>query len=99
MAKYEANITMPEFYRWRVLNISMNEKICKDWSFSAIDGDPVMGQNKYCYLTAYNEELPVLFEAMTKASAVLQSRGVDVIRTKIERIVYDSKTGVDELSG
>lgn len=89
--KFEAHITLDKSFASR-----LKEGI-NGWSYSAIDDDPIMGQKPYCYLTAYNVDVDVLREAMDLTLAVLYEMSIPTLRIKIERIVFDSKTGVDEL--
>lgn len=67
------------------------------WKFSKIDGDPLMGAKPYCYLTRYEPNEKVLFSEMNAAEVMLKREMVPVLRTKIERIIWDTKTGVDEI--
>ncbi len=68
------------------------------WRFSAIDGDPLLGANVFCYLTAHETDIDVLRQEMKDAVAHLASvYGVQPVRQKIERVIYDTKTGRNEL--
>jgi hypothetical protein len=97
MAKYEAHrfeahITLDKEYGPRL------REGLKGWQYSAIDDDPIMGQKPYCYLTAYDPDPEDLFERMLVVEDILvYEMDIPVLRKKIERIIYDSKTGVDEL--
>lgn len=66
------------------------------WIFSAINGDPVLGQGVKSYLTRqYSSRYPlqhVINETEAVAEALRKSGLVKVLRTKVERVVYDSKT-------
>jgi hypothetical protein len=88
--KFEAHITCPREAS-REVEVSLTE----GWVFSAIDGDPVMGKQAYCYLTAYDTDAQLLLERVTAKAAYLRLQGVEVLREKIEEIIYDTKTGVD----
>jgi hypothetical protein len=92
--KFEAHITIPRD------SAIVVEAIAKKtgWTFSAIDGDPVMGKQAYCYLTHYMTDGRELLTATRTVSGMLRMGGVEVLREKVERIIYDSKTGVDELT-
>jgi hypothetical protein len=93
MAKFEAHITLPRAQAEDV------EKMAADsgWTYSAIDGDPVMGKQAYCYLTAYDTTATGLLARMRIVTAALTQRDVQVLREKIERIIFDTKTGVNEV--
>lgn len=67
------------------------------WTYSVIDGDPVMGQKAYCYLTAYDTN-PLRLKR--RALEIAERLGridiqVPALRTKVEQIMWDSKTGHD----
>lgn len=91
--KFEAHITM----RRDQSEIVKGFDGVLGWSFSAIDGDPVMGKQAYCYLTAYGPIGTDLLVKVQTLSNVLRDNGVEVLREKVEEIVYDSKTGHDVL--
>lgn len=95
MAKYEAHITCPR---------SDGKKIKKfidafepGWKYSAFDADPLMGNKPFAYLTAYDPSPVSLLRRMTNIVSVLGDLDITVLRQKIERIVYDTKTKVDEI--
>lgn len=69
------------------------EAVAKDhhWKTSTIDGDPVLGQKAFIYLTAYDVELPRMMHRMSAACGALQGFGVRSLREKIEVIIYDRK--------
>jgi hypothetical protein len=91
--KFEAHITMDKVHGSRL------KDGLKGWQYSAIDDDPIMGQKPYCYLTAYDPDALNLKYRMDDVVDILETEmGILALRTKIERIIYDSKTGVDELS-
>lgn len=93
MAKFEAHITLPREQSDEVEKMALDS----GWTYSAIDGDPVMGKQAYCYLTAYDPNDENLLKRMRIVTAMLKQRDVHVLREKIERIVYDTKTGVNEV--
>lgn len=68
------------------------------WVFSEITGCPILGQGTYCYLTGYDPDADALWVELTNLAAICRLRGLTVLREKIERIVYDTKTGRDEVS-
>lgn len=61
------------------------------WKYSQIDGDPVLGKKVYAYLTTHDSDLLRMRDRMTTAVSALRDQGVDVVREKIELIVYDTK--------
>ena len=64
------------------------------WKFSAIDGDPVLGDGVKCYATKHVPVVVGIVEVIVAVESVagaLREIGLDVIRTKVEFIVYDNK--------
>lgn len=61
------------------------------WKFSKIDGDPVLGDKVFCYLTAYDDNIVDMLNRMNAKAAFLQQVGVPVIRKKIELILVDER--------
>lgn len=88
--KFEAHITCP-----RVTSAVVKTFAVQGWVFSAIDGDPVMGKRPYCYLTAYDTNGVNLRDSVESMASALRMCGVEVLREKVEEIIYDTKTGVD----
>lgn len=94
MAKFEAHVTCDRSQSLIVQKVA--DSI--GWTFSAIDGDPIMGKQAYCYLTAYDTSGHALMVRMlNEVRPLLDRHGVEPLRFKIEEIVYDSKTGVNTL--
>lgn len=93
MPKFESHITCP---RDRADDVEAVGSI-RGWKFSKIDGDPLLGKQPYAYLTNYNEDAMTLFADMKATSHALNDRKVPVLREKIEEIIYDTKTGHNEL--
>ena len=97
MAKFEAHITMDKIYAPRLKPSPTGDAIeIADWKYSAIDDDPVMGQNAYCYLTGYDTDAQNLLDRMLRVVDILYELHIGVLRTKVEQIIWDSKTGVNE---
>lgn len=64
------------------------------WIFSKIDGDPVLGKGVKSYLTRQfptSTSLDAVISRTEEAAMVLRNTGYDVLRTKVELVVYDSK--------
>lgn len=94
MARYEAHITAPD---------ASHETVRKagealGWKFSRITGCPLLGPGTYCYLTGYATEVGTIRKLLDAAVVQLERDGIPVLRAKIERIVYDTRTGVDEIA-
>ena len=68
-----------------------------NWKFSKIDGDALMGAKPFCYLTAYNPTKAGMYTDMLLRKSSLENAGVEVLRTKIEEIIWDTKTGLNNM--
>lgn len=66
------------------------------WKYSQIDGDPVLDQKVFAYLTKHDTNYVRLYSNMKATVGALSQQGVDVVREKIELIMYDTKTGVGQ---
>lgn len=91
---YEAHMTFAQEHARTVQNTSE----ISGWVFSMITGCPLLGPGTYCYLTNYSKDEPAkLREEMAAIMRTLVPLGVETLRSKIEHIVFDTKTGVNEL--
>jgi hypothetical protein len=88
--KFEAHITCP-----REASSVVESVAGEQWKFSAIDGDPVMGKKAYCYLTGFANDSGDLLLRMQQKAGEIEDKGIEVLRLKVEEIIYDTKTGVD----
>lgn len=61
------------------------------WSFSHIDGDPVLGASSFCYATNHYDELMEAKVALDSATVQLIGRNLKVLRIKIEHVVFDKR--------
>lgn len=61
------------------------------WKCSWIDGDPLLGEKRFFYLTRYNEKFEDLRAEMELTAKVISGAGYNVVRKKIEQIIYDTK--------
>lgn len=72
------------------------------WLFSAIDGDPVLGPGRKCYLTKHYpasahtshtvSESEEVKRKMGKVADFIRGANIEVLRQKIELVVYDTKS-------
>jgi len=66
----------------------------RGWKFSQIDGDPNMGDGVKAYLTrqyrATNAKDAVI-DALEDVAAEVTEMGYEVLRTKVELVVYDNR--------
>ena len=90
MSLYECHLTIP------AANAAAGKEIAAKlhWKFSVIVGDPVLGKHVFAYLTTHGTDLMKVMGRMNEVSAEIRAYGVDVIREKIELIVYDTKVGI-----
>lgn len=94
---YEAHLTFPKEYAKNVEALLEYEDL-QGWVYSVITGCPLLGSGTYCYLTGYRKEKPeVLKSEMDIIESIAKTSGIPILRSKIEHIVFDSKTGVNEL--
>lgn len=93
--EYEIHLTFNKS-EWEHLKSFENELLAFGFFFSCIDGDPALGAKPFCYITGYSNRVDELFEAAM--GAILTVAPSAPIRTKIERIVYDTKHGIDEIA-
>jgi hypothetical protein len=91
---FEAHMTFPKEAYQHVDTLGT----VHGWTFSQITGCPMLGQGTYCYLTGYSKDDPgLLRRIMEQITADAFLLGIEPLRCKIEHIVYDSKTGVNEI--
>lgn len=93
MAKFEAHMTFNRRDAGAVSEVGE----AFGWKFSAFDADPIMGDKPHCYLTAYHTRAEELARRMDDIEDALKAHSVTTLRKKVERIVYDTKTGIDEV--
>jgi len=70
------------------------------WKFSQIDGDPVLGAGVKSYFTRQFREslqLDSVKAEVDQVAEVLIAEGYEVLRRKVELVVYDSKQVSEEL--
>lgn len=95
---FEAHITIDKKYSYK-LDRLLEYFLSIKWKFSAIDGDPILGAGSKCYLTAHDTNQVVLKERMDYVVMVLSQYDIPYIRLKIEHIIFDTATNIDNLSG
>jgi hypothetical protein len=95
MAKFEAHIT---FDRADADKVRQLANVYPRWKYSQFDADPVMGDKPYTYLTAYAVDSASLKHEMHFIVEDAKEHGAVALRQKVERIIYDTKTNVDEIT-
>lgn len=88
---YECHITIA------VKHADVGEKVATafGWKTSEIKRDPLLGDDSHFYLTAHEHARDKMRAAMLEVEKTLQNMQVPILRSKIEHIIYDTKTGVD----
>lgn len=61
------------------------------WKFSRIEGDPFLGQQTYCYLTAWGAYQNILEGEMWTKIEEVKKYGLPLVRAKIEHIIFDRR--------
>lgn len=64
------------------------------WKFSCIDGDPILGEGLKCYATKHYPAAMSATDVIRNVQSIalqLSSKGHNVIRDKVELVIYDSK--------
>jgi hypothetical protein len=67
------------------------------FKYSVIAGCPLLGSGTYCYLTGYDTDAPRLRAIVQDCAQTLRNKNVEPLRLKIEQIIWDTKTGVNEI--
>lgn len=91
---------MTEYYECHITMRGKREDISpvvesEEWKFSCIDGDPVLGKEIFCYATRHYSAVRVPLEEvvmhMNIAALVFHKVGIEIVRQKVELVVYDTK--------
>ncbi len=91
---------MTQYYECHITMIGIPSVVkpiveANKWKFSAIDGDPVLGDGVKCYATMlFSKNKPyddILFD-LHKVAIAVQNSGVKVLRRKIEFVLFDDRS-------
>lgn len=89
---FESHITVKSPANKETRSILENIAKKHHWKTSEINGDPILGKKTFFYFTSYGETQNDVFLRMKKVCNDLNSEGIEVLREKIEYIVYDTKS-------
>ena len=91
MRYYECHITLKDSLPRDYVRQQVEEF---NWKFSAIDGDPILGNETFCYATRhYPESKPKdeVIKDMNDMAVRLAKDEIEVVREKVELVIYDTK--------
>ena len=72
-----------------LFTVAQEVKMKPSW----ITGDPVLGAGKWFYISGYSTSYDDLLGRMKAVASKLRDNNIEVVREKIEQILYDTKTG------
>lgn len=92
MNKFECHITVNK--PKDITEAKLLFKIASDNNMktSWITGDPVLGIGKWFYISGFNTDYQILFNNMKAVCTKLEKMNIEIVREKIEQILYDTKT-------
>lgn len=88
---FELHLTFPASQREMVRQVA---KTAPQWTFSAIDNDPILGPGVKCYLTSYDKDYGNAVSKVRAMGLYCAQNGLLPLREKVEMIVYDTKESV-----
>lgn len=83
--KFEIHLTFYFKDAWGVVAIGRQFH----WKYSVFEGDPILGKDKYFYLTKYADSKEKALEYIAAIKVELETQCFPLIREKIEEIVHD----------
>lgn len=85
-------------YECHITTLVKDAEVCEliaraeGWKTSEIKRDPILGDGSHFYLTCHSTDFMEIFGKMKDTANKLGDVGVQVLRKKIEHIIYDSRT-------
>lgn len=90
--EYEVHITMDHVPDKLSLQVFLNSY---NWSYSAIDGDPLLGPKVFHYATKHYDpavhDVIYVLQRTESLIELLKQQGCSVVRHKVELVVFDSR--------
>lgn len=90
--KFECHITILKPNTTEQARLIFKTASSSNFKCSWITGDPVLGAGKWFYISGYSEDYNTLLTNMLNVSKELKNSNIEIIREKIEEILYDTKT-------
>lgn len=101
-------VTMAQYYECHVTMVANRDMFPTikanvdklSWKFSAIDGDPSLGEGVKCYATKHfraNMDPTTVLEKLNETADEITKSGVEVVRRKIELVIYDDRAKTVQL--
>lgn len=94
--RFESHVTLANpaniELKMQLISLARSHQMKPSW----ITGDPILGDGKYFYISGFDSTYDILLKKMKVLVADLQSHNFEVVREKIEQIMYDTKTGYFE---
>ena len=84
---FEIHVTMPAESKERTTEILGQV----GFKFSALKGDPIMGDDLLFYGTAHTRTEDQAHLKLAQATKALEDSGITVLRRKIEHVIFDSR--------
>lgn len=91
---YECHVTLPPKDRELVDSIAKFHR----FKTSSLVGDEIMGDDKLLYCTSHSKTYDELSQRMDALVENLTENGVEILREKIEHIIYDTKVRKEDIS-
>lgn len=91
--KFECHITLLKPKTTKEAKILFDISSRHSFKCSWITGDPVLGVGKWFYISGYDKSFDVLLSKMKNVVMEVSSHNIEIVREKIEEILYDTKTG------
>lgn len=85
---FEVHITIPRDKYDTASHIAAQRR----WKMSRIEGDPLLGDKVFAYLTRWDAQLLDAVAEMNTTARILRGAEVPVLRQKIEVVVFDLRS-------